>query len=160
MSFKLSNPEILNILLKGEDLDDSNASLLMKRWLNDEISDDVLLDVEALLGENSRETVSSLPEQTGSVVTNYVIFTHHDVSVGNVDKLTIGEQFPHEDATNYEKAWCYVGLSSSSKISETFYLIYDAGTPNRTENEISQDVLDILGMSYSQAQELKELCGI
>ena len=39
MPSKLSNPEILNILLEGGNLDDSTSSLLMKRWLNDEISD-------------------------------------------------------------------------------------------------------------------------
>jgi anthranilate phosphoribosyltransferase len=39
MSPNLSNPEILNILLKGRDLDDLTARSLMKRWLNDEISD-------------------------------------------------------------------------------------------------------------------------
>ena len=39
MSSNLSNPEILNILLDGENLDDLTSRLLMKRWLNDEISD-------------------------------------------------------------------------------------------------------------------------
>ena len=39
MSSNLSNSEILNILLEGENLDDLNARSLMKRWLNDEISD-------------------------------------------------------------------------------------------------------------------------
>ena len=39
MSSNLSNAEILNILLEGENLDDSNARSLMQRWLNDEISD-------------------------------------------------------------------------------------------------------------------------
>ena len=39
MSSNLSNPEILNILLDGENLDDYTSRLLMKRWLNDEISD-------------------------------------------------------------------------------------------------------------------------
>ena len=39
MSSKLSNTEILNILLEGKNLDDSTSSLLMQRWLNDEISD-------------------------------------------------------------------------------------------------------------------------
>ena len=39
MSSKLSNSEILNILLDGVNLDDSTSRLLMQRWLNDEISD-------------------------------------------------------------------------------------------------------------------------
>ncbi len=39
MSSNLSNPEILNILLEGRNLDDSIARTLMKRWLKDEISD-------------------------------------------------------------------------------------------------------------------------
>ena len=39
MSSNLSNPEILNILLEGSNLNDINARLLMQRWLNDEISD-------------------------------------------------------------------------------------------------------------------------
>ena len=39
MSSNLSNAEILNILLEGSNLDDLNARSLMKRWLNDEISD-------------------------------------------------------------------------------------------------------------------------
>ena len=39
MSSNLSNPEILNILLEGKDLDDFSARSLMKKWLNDEISD-------------------------------------------------------------------------------------------------------------------------
>ncbi len=39
MSSTLSNPEILNNLLEGENLDDLTSRLLMKRWLNDEISD-------------------------------------------------------------------------------------------------------------------------
>ena len=39
MSSNLSNTEILNKLLEGENLNDSNARTLMQRWLNDEISD-------------------------------------------------------------------------------------------------------------------------
>ena len=39
MFSNLSNAEILNILLEGRDLDDHSARSLMKRWLNDEISD-------------------------------------------------------------------------------------------------------------------------
>ena len=39
MSFSLSNAEILNILLEGKNLDNLSSSSLMKRWLNDEISD-------------------------------------------------------------------------------------------------------------------------
>ncbi len=39
MSSNLSNAEILNSLLEGSNLDDFNARSLMKRWLNDEISD-------------------------------------------------------------------------------------------------------------------------
>jgi len=39
MSHNLSNPEILNILLEGENLDEMTSRLLMQRWLNDEISD-------------------------------------------------------------------------------------------------------------------------
>ena len=39
MSSNPSNVEILNILLEGKNLDDLTSRLLMKRWLNDEISD-------------------------------------------------------------------------------------------------------------------------
>ncbi len=39
MTSTLSNPEILNILLEGTNLDDLNARSLMQRWLNDEISE-------------------------------------------------------------------------------------------------------------------------
>ena len=39
MNPNLSNSEILNTLLIGSNLDAINASLLMKRWLSDEISD-------------------------------------------------------------------------------------------------------------------------
>jgi len=39
MSPKLSNPEILNTLLEGGNLDDFTSRSLMQRWLNDEISD-------------------------------------------------------------------------------------------------------------------------
>jgi len=39
MSSNLSNVEILNILLEGENLNDLNARSLMQRWLNDEISE-------------------------------------------------------------------------------------------------------------------------
>ncbi len=39
MSSNLSNTEILNILLEGKNLDEFNSSLLMRRWLNNEIPD-------------------------------------------------------------------------------------------------------------------------
>ncbi len=39
MPSNLSNAEILNILLEGNNLDDLYARSLMKRWLNDEMSD-------------------------------------------------------------------------------------------------------------------------
>ena len=39
MSSNLSNAEILNNLLEGRDLDELTSKSLMKRWLNDEISD-------------------------------------------------------------------------------------------------------------------------
>ena len=39
MSAMLSNPEILNILLEGKNLDDISARSLMQRWIKNEISD-------------------------------------------------------------------------------------------------------------------------
>ena len=39
MSTNLSNSQILNNLLEGENLDDSTSRLLMQRWLNDNISE-------------------------------------------------------------------------------------------------------------------------
>ena len=39
MSSNLSNPEILNILLEGRNLDALTSKSLMQRWLNNEISD-------------------------------------------------------------------------------------------------------------------------
>ena len=39
MSSDLTNPEILNILLEGSNLKKVDATSLMRRWLNDEISD-------------------------------------------------------------------------------------------------------------------------
>ena len=39
MSSNLSNADILNILLDGENLDDLTSRLLMQRWLNNQISD-------------------------------------------------------------------------------------------------------------------------
>ena len=39
MSTNLTNPEILNILLEGGNLDELTSRLLMQRWLNDEISE-------------------------------------------------------------------------------------------------------------------------
>ena len=39
MFSNLSNAEILNIILEGGNLDDLTSRSLMKRWLNDEISD-------------------------------------------------------------------------------------------------------------------------
>ena len=39
MPTNLSNPEILNILLEGGNLDELTSRLLMQRWLNDEISE-------------------------------------------------------------------------------------------------------------------------
>ena len=39
MSPKISNTEILNILLEGDDLDDLTSRSLMQRWLNNEIPD-------------------------------------------------------------------------------------------------------------------------
>ena len=39
MSSNLSNADILNILLKGENLDDLTSRSLMQRWLNDDVPD-------------------------------------------------------------------------------------------------------------------------
>ena len=39
MTFNSTNAEILNTLLEGGNLDEITSSSLMKRWLNDEISD-------------------------------------------------------------------------------------------------------------------------
>ena len=39
MASNLSNPEMLNILLEGQNLDNLTAKSLMQRWLNDEMSD-------------------------------------------------------------------------------------------------------------------------
>ena len=35
MSSNLTNPEILNILLEGGNLDEMTSRMLMERWLND-----------------------------------------------------------------------------------------------------------------------------
>ena len=39
MSSNITNAKILNILLEGNNLDETTSRLLMQRWLNDEISD-------------------------------------------------------------------------------------------------------------------------
>jgi len=58
MSSNLSNSEILNNLLDGRNLDDLTSRSLMKRWLNDQISDVetgaflVLLEPKVLLVSN------------------------------------------------------------------------------------------------------------
>jgi anthranilate phosphoribosyltransferase len=39
MSSNITNAKILNILLEGDNLDETTSRLLMQRWLNDEISD-------------------------------------------------------------------------------------------------------------------------
>ena len=39
MSSYITNPKILNMLLGGDNLDETTSRLLMQRWLNDEISD-------------------------------------------------------------------------------------------------------------------------
>ena len=50
MSSNQSNAEILNNLLEGRDLDELTSKSLMKRWLNDEISEvEIKNDMQKIL---------------------------------------------------------------------------------------------------------------
>ena len=69
MSSNLSNAEILNNLLEGRDLDEVTSKSLMKRWLNDEISD---VETGAFLGalrakSSTGVELSSMAEELLSV---------------------------------------------------------------------------------------------
>ena len=120
-------------------------------------SEDVLLDVEALL-----EDVQSFPkiEEQKSVdsVRNYVIFDQFEIQAGNVSLLWVGRNYPDQFSPS-DRQWCYVDISSSDG-AEMIFTFISSDLSGRTVNDINEDALRILGLNYDQAISLREKCGI
>tara|TARA_Y100000748_G_C15479498_1_gene482178 strand:- start:933 stop:1577 length:645 start_codon:yes stop_codon:yes gene_type:complete len=134
--------------------ENSNSGVPSKEGL---VGDDVLLDVDALLEEASNFPNVEDPEITESV-RNYVIFDKFEINLGNVTTLWVGRNYPDPDSPS-DNQWCYVDIRSSTEADINFYFIkVNAGA--RTENEINEDALSILGLTYDQAINLRNKCGI
>ena len=128
----------------------------------DAVSEDQILDVESLINEGSTEPSfpgSELPETSGEVVTNYVIFEYQQIDIGKITRLVVGRQYPESGADTFDAAWCYAELTSSGETSETFYFI-DVDGDKRTTADISGDALYRLGITEEQAIQVRGLCGI
>ena len=134
--------------------ENSNSGVPSKEGL---VGDDVLLDVDALL-----EEASNFPNVEDSEITesvrNYVIFDKFEINLGNVTTLWVGRNYPDPDSPS-DNQWCYVDIRSSTEADINFYFIkVNAGA--RTENEINEDALSILGLTYDQAINLRNKCDI
>jgi len=121
------------------------------------VGDDVLLDVDALL-----EEASNFPNvedsKTAESVRNYVIFDKFEINLGNVTTLWVGRNYPDPDSPS-DHQWCYADIGSSTEADINFHFI-SVNADTRTENEINQDALSILGLTYDQAINLRNKCGI
>ena len=87
-----------------------------------------------------------------------MIFDKFDISIGNVSLLWIGRNYPDANSPS-DRQWCYADIKSGYVANLQFTFIY-ADESGRTVNEINADALEILGMSYNQAIELRNKCGI
>lgn len=134
--------------------ENSNNDVPSKKGL---AGDDVLLDVDALL-----EEASNFPNVMDTKITesvrNYVIFDKFEINLGNVTTLWVGRNYPDPDSPS-DNQWCYVDIGSSTEADINFYFI-SVNTDTRTENEINEDALSILGLTYDQAINLRNKCGI
>ena len=134
--------------------ENSNNAVPSKEGL---VGDDALLDVDALLEEASNFPNVENAETIDSV-RNYVIFDKFNISLGNVTLLWVGRNYPDAESAS-DRQWCYADISSDSEADLIFSFI-SIEENNRTENKINNEALNILGLTYDQAINLRNKCGI
>ena len=122
---------------------------------------DDIIDIESLLEDeqdNGHFQVENKENLSSNVVRNYVIFDRTDLNIGNIRELFVGRRY---DDPNSEpsKLWCYVNTSGSGGIGSDFHFIVIDGA-ERTEHEITNKALNIMGISLDKAMEVKKLCKI
>ena len=122
---------------------------------------DDIIDIESLLedepdkGHFQVEKKDSLPS---NVVRNYVIFDRTDVNIGNIKELFVGRRY-EDPNSEPSKLWCYVNTSGSGGLGSDFHFIVIDGA-ERTEHKITNEALNLMGISLDKAMEVKKLCNI
>mgnify|MGYP001443887623 CR=1 FL=1 len=142
MSFNLSNVEILNILLEGNDLDDLTSRSLMQRWLNDEISDvqtGAFLSAFRAKGCTGVELCSMAEE-----LLNVCILPVERPNLYMVD--TCGTGGDGANTFNISTAVAFVAASCGVKIAKH-------GNKSASGNVGSADVLLNLGLNLNSSLE-------
>lgn len=122
---------------------------------------DEILDVSELIKNLKKNKVQEFEVLNNSenTITDYVIFEHQILNIGNVAKFTIGKKYSDVNQTQPKTAWCYLTLKNNSGIRETVHLVKKENG-KRNDFEISQKVYAKMKISNSKLRNLKSKCVI
>ena len=87
------------------------------------------------------------------MVRNYVIFDRTDLNIGNITELFVGRRY-EDPNSEPNRLWCYVNVHGSGGIGKDFHFIVIDGD-ERTENKISNEALNLMGISLDKAMEVR-----
>ena len=98
------------------------------------------------------------PGEPGTIVKNYVIFTHVYVdSVVGVSNVTTGKQYKIEGEIFPESQWCYIDKPLPGDASETYTLSRIDETGTKTSN-INRSLSEQASISLSNLIKLEKKC--
>ena len=122
---------------------------------------DDIIDIESLLEDQQSkdhfqiENNKSIPP---NMVRNYVIFGRAVLNIGNITELYVGRRY-EDPNSEPSRLWCYVNVYGSGGIGTDFHFIVIDGD-KRTENKITSEALNLMGISLDKAMEVRKLCNI
>ena len=123
-------------------------------------SDDII-DIESLLEDQQAKDPFQIEDNESippNVARNYVIFDRTDLNIGNITELYVGRRY-EDPNSEPSRLWCYVNVYGSGGIGTDFHFIVIDGD-ERTENKITNEALNLMGISLDKAMEVRKLCNI
>tara|TARA_B100000963_G_C22547760_1_gene635257 strand:+ start:204 stop:854 length:651 start_codon:yes stop_codon:yes gene_type:complete len=122
---------------------------------------DDIIDIESLLEDQQAKDhfqIENNENIPSNVVRNYVIFDRTDLNIGNITELYVGRRY-EDPNSEPSRLWCYVNVYGSGGIGTDFHFIVIEGD-KRTENKITNEALNLMGISLDKAMEVRKLCNI
>jgi len=123
---------------------------------------DQIFDIEALLKKVKKEGINNIINEKKvdeQSITDYVIFSHEILNLGNINKLTVGNKYSDISKETPKLSWCYLTLSSNKGVRETVHLLRKEGK-DRNVYQISTSVRKRMNISKTKLNELRSKCGI
>lgn len=119
---------------------------------------DVLIDIAAIIDENPRFPENVVSTKDPESIRNYYLFDTKPFNGEIIKEVNVGRVF---DAPGKEpqEIYCYITWKEGGEFSKRMDLInIDEG--KRTEKELTQEIVDMSGISLEELQRAQKTCNI